>query len=73
MDYRPWTWKMPENYKKTQPKMPRQDAIERASGKAVYTRDIYLPGMLYAKILSSPYAHAKIKSIDTARPKPFRE
>ena len=36
------------------------------SGKAVYTRDIYLPGMLYAKILSSPYAHAKIKSIDTS-------
>jgi xanthine dehydrogenase molybdenum-binding subunit len=46
--------------------MSRQDAHERVSGKAVYTRDIYLPGMLYAKILLSPYAHAKISSIDTS-------
>jgi len=66
MDYRPWTWKLPENYKETQPKIARQDAVEKASGNAVYTRDIYLPGMLYAKILSSPYAHAKIKSIDSS-------
>lgn len=66
MDYRPWTWKLPENYRETQPKIARQDAYEKASGKAVYTRDINLPGMLYAKILSSPYAHAKIKSIDAS-------
>jgi len=66
MDYRPWTWKLPEDYRETQPKIARQDAVEKASGKAVYTRDIYLPGMLYAKILSSPYAHAKIKSIDSS-------
>ena len=49
--------------------MPRQDAHERASGKAAYTRDIYLPGMLYAKILTSPYAHAKITNIDTSQAK----
>jgi len=67
MDYRPWTWKLPENYKETQPKILRQDAHEKVSGKAVYTRDIHLPGMLYAKIYTSPYAHAKIKSIDTSR------
>jgi hypothetical protein len=67
MEYRPWTWKVPENYKETQPKISRQDAHERVSGKAVYTRDIYLPGMLYAKILTSPYAHATIKSIDSSQ------
>src|SRR4030065_235968 len=67
MEYRPWTWKPPENYKKMQDAMPRQDAHERASGKATYTRDIYLPGMLYAKILTSPYAHAKIIKIDTSK------
>jgi len=67
MDYRPWTWTLPENYKETQPKISRQDAHERVSGKAVYTRDISLPGMLYAKILTSPYAHAKIKSIDISQ------
>ncbi len=67
MEYRPWTWKVPENYKETQGKMSRQDAHERVSGKAVYTRDVSLPGMLHAKIYSSPYAHAKIKSIDTSK------
>jgi CO/xanthine dehydrogenase Mo-binding subunit len=67
MEYRPWTWRPPENYKKMQDAMPRQDAHERASGKATYTRDIYLPGMLYAKILTSPYAHAKIIKIDASK------
>ncbi len=67
MEYRPWTWKAPENYKEAQPKISRQDAHERVSGKAIYTRDIHLPGMLYAKIFTSPYAHARIKSIDTSR------
>jgi CO/xanthine dehydrogenase Mo-binding subunit len=66
MDYRPWTWKVPDDYQKTQTTMSRQDAHERVSGKAVFTRDIHLPGMLYAKILLSPYAHAKIKSMDTS-------
>jgi CO/xanthine dehydrogenase Mo-binding subunit len=67
MDYRPWTWKVPENYQEARSRMPRQDAHERASGKAVYTRDVSLPGMLYAKILTSPYAHAKITRIDTSK------
>ncbi len=69
MDYRPWTWPVPEDYRKTQNNMPRQDGHERASGKAAYTRDIYLPGMLYAKILTSPYAHAKITKIDISQAK----
>ncbi len=45
----------------------RLDAYEKASGKAVYTRDIILPGMLYARVLSSPYAHARIKSMNTSK------
>ena len=40
---------------------------ERTSGTAVYTTDIMLPGMLEARILRSPHAHADIRSIDTAR------
>ncbi len=67
MDYRPWTWRIPENYRATQPSIKRQDAFEKVSGKAVYTRDISLPGMLYAKIFTSPYAHAKITKIDTSK------
>ena len=67
MDYRPWTWRPPEGYRETQPSIQRQDAYEKVSGKAVYTRDITLPGMLYAKILTSPHAHAKIVKMDTSR------
>ncbi|MDZ4246889.1 MAG: xanthine dehydrogenase family protein molybdopterin-binding subunit, partial [Dehalococcoidia bacterium] len=37
------------------------------TGIAQYTGDISLPGMLYGKILRSPYAHARIKSIDKSR------
>ena len=67
-NYQPWTWKIPECDENMKSKMiPRQDAHERVSGKAVYTRDIYLPGMLYAKILTSPYAHAKVVSMDTSK------
>jgi CO/xanthine dehydrogenase Mo-binding subunit len=47
------------------PGVKRKDGKEKASGKAEYTRDIMLPGMLYCKIMGSPYAHAKIKKLDT--------
>ncbi len=43
------------------------DGIGKATGEAVYTDDIVLPGMLHAKTLRSPHAHAKILSIDTSR------
>jgi len=65
--YQPWAWKVPESSAPLKQQMTRQDGYERVSGNAVYTRDIYLPGMRYAKILTSPYAHAKIKSMDTAQ------
>jgi CO/xanthine dehydrogenase Mo-binding subunit len=45
----------------------RQDAFERVSGQAVFTRDVNFPGMLYAKILQAPYAHARITRIDTSK------
>lgn len=46
---------------------PRIDAVERVTGRAKYTWDIQLPGMLYARILRSPHAHARIVRIDTSR------
>lgn len=45
----------------------RYDGYEKASGKAMYTRDVLLPGMLYAKVLASPFARAKITSLDTSK------
>src|SRR5919198_2571105 len=36
-------------------------------GKGTYIDDLQFPGMLYLDIVRSPYAHAKIKKIDTAK------
>ena len=47
--------------------LPRKDAYEKVTGKALYPTNLELPGMLHAKILRSPYAHAKILSIDTSK------
>ncbi|MEL6428667.1 MAG: molybdopterin cofactor-binding domain-containing protein [Planctomycetota bacterium] len=43
------------------------DGVAKATGEAVYTDDIQLPGMLHAKTLRSPHAHARIVSIDASR------
>ena len=44
----------------------RPDGVPKVTGRALYGADLKLPGMLYGKILRSPHAHARIKSIDTA-------
>ena len=46
---------------------PRIDALERVSGRATYTADVHLPGMLYARVLRSPHPHARIRSIDASK------
>ena len=45
----------------------RIDAYERVTGKATYTRDVRLPGMLYARVLQSPHPHARIRGIDVSK------
>src|SRR5262249_28051082 len=37
------------------------------TGRARYTADVYLPGMLYAKMVNSTVPHARIRSIDTSQ------
>ncbi|HZD42205.1 MAG TPA: hypothetical protein VE131_15890, partial [Terriglobales bacterium] len=46
--------------------VPRRDGRVKVTGRATYVADVQLLGMAYAKILRSPYAHAKIISIDTS-------
>jgi xanthine dehydrogenase molybdenum-binding subunit len=46
---------------------PRIDAAERVTGKATYTNDVRLPGMLYARILRSAHPHARIRRIDISK------
>ena len=42
------------------------DGLAKSTGRAVYTDDLVLPGMLHGKILRSPHPHARIRSIDTS-------
>lgn len=46
---------------------PRADAPAKVTGTARYTADVRLPGMLHAKALRSPHAHARVVTIDAAR------
>jgi xanthine dehydrogenase YagR molybdenum-binding subunit len=47
-------------------RISRLDGPDKVSGKAKYNSDVNRPNMLYGKVLRSPYAHAKIVSIDTS-------
>lgn len=58
---------MPEKY--IGKAIPRHDGYEKVTGQAVYVSDLKFPGMIYAKLKTSPHAHARIKSIDTIRAK----
>jgi CO/xanthine dehydrogenase Mo-binding subunit len=44
----------------------RHDGVDKVTGRAKYGADISLPGMLHGKVLRSPHAHARIKSIDAS-------
>ncbi len=45
-------------------RVPRIEGLEKVTGRAAYSVDVELPGMLYGAVLRSPLAHARILSID---------
>ncbi|HEV2419803.1 MAG TPA: xanthine dehydrogenase family protein molybdopterin-binding subunit [Terriglobia bacterium] len=47
-------------------RISRIDGPAKSSGRAKYTLDINLPGMLFGKMVTCPYAHAKVTSVDTS-------
>ena len=66
-DYKYWLGKEREDFKVVGKRgIIRCDADDKATGKAMFGRDVNIPGMLYARVLASPYAAAKIKSMDTS-------
>ena len=48
-------------------RVKRIDALDKVTGRAKYTSDMKLPGMLYGAFLRSPHAHARIKRVDTSK------
>jgi hypothetical protein len=53
--------------------VPRKEDPALVTGRANWTDNIKLPGMLHVTLLRSPYAHAKITRIDTSEAKMFRQ
>ena len=45
----------------------RHDGVDKVTGRALYGADIQLAGMLHGKVLRSPHAHARIRSIHTKK------
>ena len=41
--------------------MPRKESLDKLTGRARYTNDYEAPELLHARMVTSPYAHAKIK------------
>jgi CO/xanthine dehydrogenase Mo-binding subunit len=66
-DNRIWLWRPPKDGYVGRRGLRPKEAIEKVTGRAVYTNDVYLPGMLYAKVYHSPYAHARIKKMDSSQ------
>ena len=58
---------MPEKLKTVGQPSPRVDGLERVTGRATYTGDVRLPGMLYARVLRSPHPHARIQRLDISK------
>ena len=44
----------------------RPDGVEKVTGRANFGADLHLPGMIHGKVLRSPYAHARVKSVDVS-------
>src|SRR6516165_2243237 len=55
-----------KNYQVLGQRPVRHDGADKVTGKAIYTADIQLPNMAHGRIVRSPHAHARIKSIDVS-------
>ncbi len=65
----PQAWPVNDKLKIIGKRVNRIDALDKVTGKAKYTSDMKLPGMLYAKMLRSNVPHAVVKSIDISEAK----
>jgi xanthine dehydrogenase YagR molybdenum-binding subunit len=62
----PPVWPINKDLKYVGQPIERYDGLLKACGRARYTADVQLPGMLYAKFVNATVPHAKVVSIDTS-------
>ncbi len=48
-------------------RVKRKEDYRFLTGRGQYTDDLHIPGLLYAGLLKSPYAHARIRNIDLSK------
>lgn len=63
------TLKDPKDFQLIGKKLPRKDSADKTSGKAIYTQDIQLPGMLTAVVVYPPQVFGKVKKFDASKAK----
>ena len=56
-----------EDFKIIGEAVTRDEGGAKVSGRTLYTADVHLPGLLWGKILRSPYPHARIMRSDTSK------
>ncbi|WP_088708240.1 molybdopterin cofactor-binding domain-containing protein [Noviherbaspirillum denitrificans] len=61
--------KDPKDFTLVGKRIPRKDSVAKTTGKAVFTQDIHLPGMLTAVVAHAPRFGAQVKSFDATRAK----
>jgi CO/xanthine dehydrogenase Mo-binding subunit len=54
------------DYKQIGSRPVRPDGVDKVTGRARFGADLVLPNMIYGKVLRSPHAHARIKSVDVS-------
>jgi xanthine dehydrogenase YagR molybdenum-binding subunit len=65
----PPPWDLSTQWKVVGKDHPRVDAVAKATGRAKYSYDIRFEDLIYAKLLRSPHAHARVKRVDLAKAK----
>src|SRR5688572_7727419 len=56
-----------EKFKVVGTRPVRHDGVDKVTGRAVYGSDVKLPGLLYGRVLRSPYAHAHVRGVNVKR------
>ena len=61
--------KSPKDFKLIGTRIPRIDSLDKSTGKAQYTSDLQLPGMLHAAVIHSPIFGQRLRSFDAGQAK----
>src|SRR5436190_15744502 len=61
-----YSWPPMEKRRAIGKRISRIDGLQKSTGRAKYNSDLNLPGQLFGVLVTSPHAHARVRSIDTS-------